>query len=59
MTTIERLSETELHERRAELLRRSGMSELELRAQAAHFALTVEQADLLSEVDGLDYLLGE
>jgi hypothetical protein len=54
---VERLNPSEIEARRAELLARVGMSEEELRARGAAYALTDAQAAVLDELEDLDFLL--
>lgn len=56
-STVERLSASEIETRRAGLLVGAGMSEEELRARGAVYALTDAQAAVLDELEDLDFLL--
>jgi hypothetical protein len=51
------LTPDELKGARESLLARAGMPEQELRTRAADWALTRSLRGILSEVDGLDYLI--
>ena len=58
MPTVEILSPDELRDRREALLARAGMTDVELRARGASYALTPDQAALLDELERIDFLLG-
>jgi uncharacterized small protein (DUF1192 family) len=59
MPTIEILSAEELEERRTALLAEVDMTEDELRNRGRTYSLSVHEAGILTEIDGLDFLLGE
>lgn len=59
MPIVEMLSENEIRERRAHLLAEVGMSEDQLRERAQSYSLTADEAGVLAEIDGLDFLLGK
>ena len=58
MPTVELLTEGEIEERRRALLDMVGMSEEELRERGEAYALSVREVGILTELDGLDFLLG-
>lgn len=58
MPTVEVLTFDEIAARREQLLDSVRMSEEELRAKAADYALGAHEIGILLELDGLDYLLG-
>ncbi len=56
---VEVMHADELRARRAELLAASGLNEDELRRRAAVYSLPPDLVAVLSEIDEIDYLLGE
>lgn len=59
MPTVEVLSHDDIVRRKAELLASVGASEDELRERAASYMLNPREAGILSEIDGMEFLLGE
>jgi hypothetical protein len=59
MPTVETLSREEILERRDALLAETAMTEAELRRRAADYTLTVYEAGILSEINAMEFLLGE
>lgn len=57
MSVITR-SEADLKKRRRALVADTRMTEKELRHRAESFQLSAREADLLREIDEIDYLLG-
>lgn len=62
VTTLKRLavefvSRSDLLEERARLVARSGLSLEELREKGAVYEVSVEQRDILDEIDGIEFLL--
>lgn len=58
MPEVEILSHDEIVRRRNELLSEAAMSEEELRNRAAAYTLSPREAGILSELEGLEFLLG-
>ena len=58
MPEVETLSHDEIVRRRDELLAEAAMSEDELRSRAADYILSSREAAILSEIEGLEFLLG-
>ena len=55
-STVDILSDDEVRDRRADVLRAVGVSEQELRERGARYALTAHELAALEELNGLDYL---
>jgi hypothetical protein len=59
MPPVELLTPTEIEARRRELLESIGMDENMLRERARSYLLSAEEAGVLTELDGLEFLLGK
>ena len=59
MPSLEVLTKDDIEARRRCLLRDAAMTEDELRERARSYTLTARESGILSEVDGLEFLLGE